>query len=261
MTTVLIAAVLVGCLGHLAGAARLRGRGDSWPRSRDVAFCAGGLVMIAALGAPRATDWPPFTGHMAGHLGSGMAAPLLVALGRPVTLALRTLPPAPRRQLLALTRSRPAGALAWPPVAALVNVGGLWLLYRAPVPPYIHHGPLLHAHLFASGALFTFAVLALDPVRHRAGFPLRAVTLVAASAAHAVLAKSLYAAGPPGTAYGSADLRVASQVMYYGGDVIEVALAFALVGEWYRAGGRALGRARAPRPPVPPGDRRGFRAP
>ncbi|MDJ0462707.1 cytochrome c oxidase assembly protein [Streptomyces sp. H27-C3] len=261
MTTPLIAAVLAGCLGYLAGSARLRGRGDSWPRSRDLAFCAGGLVMIAALGVPRTTHWPPFTGHMAGHLGSGMAAPLLVALGRPVTLALRALPTAPRRRLLAVTRSRPVETLAWPPVAALVNVGVLWLLYRAPVPSYIHHSPLLHAHLFASGVLFTFAVLAVDPVRHRAGFPLRAVTLVAASAAHAVLAKSLYAAGPPGMPYGPADLHFASQVMYYGGDVVEVALALALVREWYRAEGRALDRARAPRPPRLPGDQRGFRAP
>ncbi|CAL9415508.1 hypothetical protein SUDANB58_01734 [Streptomyces sp. enrichment culture] len=235
----LLLAALVTCAAYSAAAARLRRRGDAWPWWREACCWLSGAVFAAGAAVPWEA-WPaPFTGHMAAHLAVGMIAPVPAVLARPVTLALRALPVPGRRALLAVLRSPPAAFLALPPVAATLDVGGLWLLYRAPLPPQLHHSPWLYVHLFAAGWLFTFAVLAVDPVRHRPGLALRAGTLLAAAAAHAVLAKTLWAQGPPGTAYAPADLRRASQVMYYGGDAVEVALALVLAAHWYRAQGRA----------------------
>ncbi|MFF1696259.1 cytochrome c oxidase assembly protein [Streptomyces sp. NPDC058257] len=249
--TPVVLILATGCLGYVMAARRLRRRGDRWPHRRDAAFCVGGAVLVTSLAAPWG-GWPPFTGHMAAHLGTGMIAPLLFVLGRPVTLALRALPVGPRRRLLSCVRSRPAALLVWPPLAALVHIAGLWAVYRTPLLAAGHHRPWLHTlisvHLLASGALFAFAVLALDPLRHRAGYALRGGALLAASAAHGVLAKSLYATGPPGTSSTTADLHLASYVMYYGGDVIGIAMAVLLGHQWYAAGGRALGR-RARRAP------------
>ncbi|GAA3104922.1 cytochrome c oxidase assembly protein [Streptomyces rectiviolaceus] len=245
--TVVVLVVVVGCLGYVAAAGQLLRRGDRWPHRRDAAFCAGGAALITALVAPW-EGWPPFTGHMATHLGIGMLAPLLFVLGRPVTLALRALPVGPRRRLLSCVRSRPAALLVWPPLAALMHVAGLWAVYRTPLLAAAHHRPWLHTliavHLLASGVLFAFAVLALDPLRHRAGFALRGGALLAAAAGHGILAKSLYATGPPGISYTTADLHLASYVMYYGGDVVGIALALVLGHQWYAAEGRALARAR-----------------
>ncbi|MCZ9343062.1 cytochrome c oxidase assembly protein, partial [Streptomyces sp. TRM76130] len=100
----------------------------------------------------------------------------------------------------------------------------------------------------------SFALCRLDPVRRHRGLALRAATLLAAGAAHAVLAKSLYATGPPGTAFTPADLRLGAQVMYYGGDLVEVALALVLAVQWYAAAGRRRTRrpARSANRPVPP---------
>jgi putative membrane protein len=238
----LLLPALVACAAYTAAAARLRRRGDGWPWWRDACCWLAGTVFVAGAAVPWQTWLPPFTAHMAAHLAAGMLAPLPAVLARPVTLALRALPVPGRRALLAVLRSRPAAVLAFPPVAAALDIGGLWLLYRAPVPPQWHHSPWLYVHLFAAGWLFTFAVLAVDPLRHRAGLALRAVTLLAAAAAHAVLAKTLWAAGPPGTGYAPADLRLASRVMYYGGDVAEIALAVAVAAQWYGARGRALAR-------------------
>jgi putative membrane protein len=42
--------------------------------------------------------------------------------------------------------------------------------------------------------------------------------------------------------YALADLHLASQVMYYGGDVVEIALATVLAHQWYRLGSRELAR-------------------
>lgn len=237
---------LLVCAAYTAAAARLRRRGDAWPWWRDACCWLAGAVFVAGAALPWPAWTAPFTAHMAAHLAAGMVAPLPAVLARPVTLALRALPVPGRRALLSVLRSPPAALLALPPVAATLDIGGLWLLYRAPLPPPAHHSPWLYAHLFAAGWLFTFSVLAVDPLRHRTGLALRAGTLLAAAAAHAVLAKVLWAAGPPGTAYAPADLHRASQLMYYGGDAVEIALAVALAGQWYRARGRALARSARP---------------
>ncbi|MEV2256079.1 cytochrome c oxidase assembly protein [Streptomyces sp. NPDC050147] len=239
--------VAVCCLGCVAAARQLRRRGDRWPHRRDAAVCAGGAVFVTSVVAPW-EGWPPFTGHMVTHLGIGMIAPLLFVLGRPVTLALRALPVVPRRRLLSCVHSRPAALLVWPPLAALMHSAGLWVVYRTPVMGAAHHQEWLHTlvsvHLLVSGVLFSFAVLALDPLRHRAGFALRGAALLAASAAHGILSKSLYVTGPPGTTFAAADLHLASYVMYYGGDVVGIVLAVLLGRQWYTAEGRALVRAR-----------------
>ncbi|GGU24921.1 cytochrome c oxidase assembly protein [Streptomyces lavendofoliae] len=253
----LTAAVAVLAVGaYLLAAARLRRRGDAWPPYRDVSFaCGGGALAWAAAGGMAGTPvGAPFTTHMAQHLVVGMAAPLLFVLARPLTLVLRVTPPGPvRRGLTAVLRSRPAGVLAFPPVAALLDLGGLWLLYRTGLfaatreHAWVHAA--VHAHVLLAGLLFTLAVCQTEPVRHRRGLVLRGGTLLAAGAAHAVLAKTLYAAPPPGTSFAAADLSAGAQLMYYGGDLVELALAVVLAVQWYARTGRARAR-RLARPPA-----------
>lgn len=267
MTAVVTALALLCCALYSAAAHGMRARGDAWPWRREAVCWLGGAVLTGSVPLSSAGHSASFTTHMGGHLGTAMVAPLLFALARPVTLALRTLPVPARRRFLSWVRSRPAGLLVWPPVAAALDVGGLWLLYRTPLLAATHRhawlNTLVHVHLFAAGVLFTFGVLALDPVRHRAGHGLRAGTLLAAAAAHAVLAKSLYAAGPPGLAFTPSDLHAGAQLMYYGGDVVEVALAVVLGLRWYRERGRARAASRVPavaRARARPGLRGGPRA-
>ncbi|GAB2602529.1 hypothetical protein GCM10027168_39500 [Streptomyces capparidis] len=236
------AAALALTAAYLAAAARLRRRGDAWPWTRDASFAAGGAALAwAAVGA---LPGGPFTAHVARHLLAGMAAPLLLVLARPLTLALRALPPGrARRCLLGVARSRAAGVLVLPPVAALLDAGGLWVLYRTGLfaasreraPTHV----LVHVHVVAAGLLFAFAVCQADPVRRRWGPAVRGAALLAAGAAHAVLAKSLYVSPPPGTAVAAEDLRTGARLMYYGGDAVEAALAAALAARWYAAAGRA----------------------
>ncbi|MGW0838940.1 cytochrome c oxidase assembly protein [Streptomyces sp. NPDC002787] len=183
----------------------------------------------------RSASWPsPRTRHLI----VGMAAPLLLVLARPLTLSLRALPPGrTRRGLLATAHARPVGLLLRPPVAAVVDIGGLWLLHRTGLFAATHRQPLPYAvtqaHVLAAGLLFTFAVCQLDPVRRRWSLAVRGAALLAAGAAHAVLAKGLYAAPPPGTAFTAGDLRTGAQLMYYGGDLVEIGLAVTLAVQWY----------------------------
>ncbi|UGY91337.1 cytochrome c oxidase assembly protein [Streptomyces gobiensis] len=237
-----VTAALLAVTAYLLAALRLRRRGDAWPLARDASFTAGGTALAYAVLAT--LPGGPFTAHMVQHLIVGMAAPLLLVLARPLTLALRALPPGRvRRRLLSVAHSRPAAWLVFPPIAALLNIGGLWVLYRTPLLATAQHQPLahaaVHAHVLTAGLLFTFAVCQLDPLRRRWNLTWRGATLLATGSAHAVLAKSLYATPPPGTAYTAADLHTGAQLMYYGGDLAELALAAALAAQWYGRGHQA----------------------
>ena len=53
---------------------------------------------------------------MVQHMILSMLVPMSLALGAPVTLALRTLPAGPRRWLLAVLHSRVAKVLTFPPL-------------------------------------------------------------------------------------------------------------------------------------------------
>ncbi|MCE7078662.1 cytochrome c oxidase assembly protein [Streptomyces sp. ST2-7A] len=254
LAALLVCAVV---LAYLLAAGRLRRRGDAWPPVRDLSFVAGGATLVYAALGP--LPGGPFTAHMAVHLAAGMVAPPLLVLGRPLSLLPRVLPPGRLRRLpLAFARSRPGFVLLLPPVAALLDVGALWLLYRTPLWSAAQAHPLTHAalhlHVFAAGLLFAFTVCQVDPVHRRHGLALRGGTLLLAGAAHSVLAKSLYAHPPPGAAVAGEDLRTGALLMYHGGDAVEVALAVVLAVGWYTAGGRATARARRRARPRPAPD-------
>jgi putative membrane protein len=239
------ALTLVVLTGYLSAGRRLRRCGDSWPRVRETSFILGTVTVLAALLVQLPLG--EFTGHMVQHLLVGMAAPLLLVLGRPLTLALWALPVGEvRRSLLEVVHSRAAAVVTFPPAAGLLDLGGLWLLYRTTIFAGTHEQPWLHAavhaHVLVAGVLFMSAVCQLEPVRRRYSLTLRAGSLVAAGAAHAVLAKSLYATPPPGTQFQDADVAFGAQLMYYGRDLIEVAIALVVALRWYAAAGRALAR-------------------
>jgi putative membrane protein len=204
---------------------------------RTASWLSGVLVAAAAAHLALSPVGSGFVAHMAVHLLLGMLAPLLLVLAAPGTLALRSLSVVPARRLSAVLRSVPVRVLTHPVPAALLNVGGLWLLYASPVYEAMHANPLLlvavHLHVFAAGYLFTVSIAGPDPAPHRPSHAIRAAVLVAAVAAHAVLAKYLYAHPPAGVSAGEA--AAGSQLMYYGGDAVEMALMVALGAAWYRS--------------------------
>ncbi|WP_258723736.1 cytochrome c oxidase assembly protein [Cellulomonas sp. NS3] len=241
--------VVVGVLlvAYLVGAARLRAHGPrGWSGWRTAAFTAGALLAATAL-APAADGvlGGGARGHMAQHLVLGMLAPLGLVLGAPVRLLLGAVPRA-RRPVARVLRLRAVHVVGHPVTAALLHVGGLWVLYLTPLyawtldVPAVHH--LVQVHFVLAGYLFAWSLVGPDPAPGRPSLRVRAVVLVLAAAAHGILAKLLYAqAGtlPPGAAHPAAEAEQAAQWMYYGGDVAEVLLVVLLCSEWYRRGARA----------------------
>jgi putative membrane protein len=235
-------AVLVATTAYLLGVRRYGTGGRAWSRGRTAAFLCGAVLLLGALSPPvEALAHHDPRGHVAQHLLIGMYAPLGLVLGRPLTLLLATLPVRSARRVTALLRTAPAHLLAHPLAAAVLSTASLFGLYLTPLYAVaagsgpLHH--VLHLHFLLAGYLFTWAVAGPDPVPQRPGLPMRVAALTVAAAAHAYLAKQLYAGAAdllPAGHHGTAAAQQAAQWMYYGGDVAEVLLATAMFAWWYR---------------------------
>lgn len=209
-----------------------------WPLARIVYWHGGILCIVAAFVGPigdRAhTD---FTVHMIGHLLLGMLAPLLIVLSAPMTLVLRTLSTVHARGVTRVLKSMPFRLLSHPLTAAVLNVGGLFVLYRTELYVWMHEYvlvyALVHFHVFAAGYLFTASIIYIDPTPHRFSFSYRSAVLIFALAGHAILSKMIYA-HPPETVAAN-EGKTAGMLMYYGGDAIDLVIIFILWLQWYKA--------------------------
>lgn len=207
-----------------------------WPRMRIVFWVSGTIFSASALVGPLAVlSHENFTWHMAGHLLVGMLGPLLLALGAPVTLLLRTLPVRRARQVSRLLRSRLAGFYIHPITASVLNIGGLWLLYTTGLFTAMHQylwlHVLIHIHVFAAGYLFTVSMLAVDPISRRFSHAYRTIVFILALAGHGILSKFLYAYPPYGVPVEEA--RAGAMLMYYGGDTVDLVIIVLLFRGWY----------------------------
>ena len=226
---------LAGVLGYLYLAVT---GSRPWPVRRSVLWVVGSAAVTLSISGPLADAADEdFTAHMATHLLLGMVGPLLLVLAAPVTVLLRWLPARAARRLSRVLTCRPLAILTEPAVAAVLSVGGLWVLYTTALYPAMHHQPvvhlLVHAHLFIGGYLFVVAMISVDPLPHRRSYRHRSAVLILSLAAHDVLAKYLYGHPPLGVAGPAAESG--SLLMYYGGDAVEVVVMIILCHRWYRS--------------------------
>jgi cytochrome c oxidase assembly factor CtaG len=242
---------------YLLGVAVLRRRGDRWPLGRTLAFVVGGMgafTFATASGLAR-YDTTLLSVHMVQHMVLSMLVPLALALGAPVTLALRTLPPRPRRWLLAVLHSRVARVLSFPPLAFGLYVISPWALYftgwydATLTSTYVHE--MMHVHLVAVGALFFWPIMGVDPVPGRVAYPFRLLLVVMTLPFHAFLGVTImdqteliggewYLAlrdGPMGAWLPDAadDQHLAGGILWGSGDLIGLVFFAVLFTQWVRS--------------------------
>jgi putative membrane protein len=230
--------------GMLAG----RRRGRCWPAGRALCWYAGLVAVAAGVLGPAAA--PGFAAHVRGHLLLGMAAPLLLVLAAPGTLLLRALPVRQARRFSRFLATPAMRGLTHPVTAVVLNAGGLWLLYTTGLFPAMMHRAEVHqlvqVHVFVSGLLLAMAVVGVDPMPHRPGRPVRAAALLTSLAAHAILAKYLYGHPPAGVS--GPDGRAGALAMYYGGDLVHLAMVAVFWWQWYDPARMRVGERRTPLP-------------
>jgi putative membrane protein len=253
LSALLPLAVLAAVLsGYVLLAARRSREPRGWSRWRTASFAAGTALVAGGMAGPVAAfAEADFRGHMLQHLLIGMLAPLGLVLGAPMTLLLRSLPPAKGRRLGALLRGRAMHLPANPWIALVLSVGGMAALYCTPLYRIAstnalpHH--LVHVHFLLAGCLFTWVIAGPDPAPRRPSVPVRLVVLGVAIAVHATLSQLMYAGLFVEVPVPTAQLRGAAEIMYYGGDLAELLLALALVSTWRPV--RSTARHPVPAPP------------
>jgi putative membrane protein len=235
-------AVLVGAGGYASGVLRLARRGDPWPVSARLWFAVAALSVLVGTGYPPPADPPGFAAHAVAHVIVIMVAPTALALSAPVTLWLRACRPGLRRRTVRLLHSRPARLLASAPVVVLLDVSGLYVYYLTPLFAQSEQHALLHllvhVHMFATGCLLSWFVIGRDPGPRRGGIAAQLSVLLVTAAAHDVLATVMYGRLLPVAAGSPGQIEAGAQILYYGGDAVELFTAAVVMTAWYRRAGR-----------------------
>jgi len=161
--------VLVAALLYLAGIRRIRRSGRPWPRAWAVAFLIGGTgtVVIATMSFLGVYQHVLFYDRAVQTVLLLLAAPLFLALGRPLSLFTAALP-GPGRRADAIVHSRAARILTFPAITAMVLVIVPCVLYFT---PWYEAGlrnatvrELTYAALLVPGLVFFWTLLRVDPV-------------------------------------------------------------------------------------------------
>ncbi|GAA1006067.1 membrane protein [Streptomyces sp. F-3] len=250
---------LVGCLLGLAlylwGVVRLRRRGDSWPVGRTVAFVTGVLTVLLVM-CTRLNDYGMvlFTVHMVQHMVISMLSPILILLGAPVTLALRALPVAgkgrtgPRELLLALLHSHYMRVITHPLFTIPMFIASLYGLYFTPLFDWLMESRTGHVammvHFLATGLVFFWPIMGVDPGPHRPSHLMRMLQLFAGMPFHAFFGIALMMAATPMVESYShppaslgidalADQNAAGGIAWAFSEIPSVVVLIALLFQWY----------------------------
>jgi cytochrome c oxidase assembly factor CtaG len=256
----MLALVVVVAVAYLVGVRRLHARGDAWPVTRTLSFIGLGLgsIVVATQSALGTYDDTLLSTHMVQHMVLSMVSPVFLALGAPITLALRTLPPPWRSRLLALLHSRVAAVLSFPPVSLALFIISPWALYMTGWYDATLHSSVLHAllhlHFLVVGCLFFWPILGLDPVPGRMAYPFRMMVVFATLPFHAFLGiavmssntliaadwyRSLHLTWGPTPMY---DQFIAGSILWVSGDLVGSVIFGVLFVQWVRESQREAAR-------------------
>jgi putative copper resistance protein D len=244
---------------YLVGVWTLRSRGDRWSVGRTASFLVGmAAFYVATSSGLGAYDTTLLSVHMVQHMILSMGVPLALALGAPVTLALRTLPRKPRGWLLAVLHSRVARVLTFPPLTLMLFVLSPWALYftswydASLHSTFVHE--MMHLHLVVVGCLFLWPIVGVDPVPGRVSYPFRMLLLFLTLPFHAFLGVTImqqhdliggdwYPSLPMSWLPDPADdQRLAGGILWATGDLVGITFFITLFAQWARASMREAER-------------------
>ena len=170
-----LVACLVAAALYIAGVITLHSRGDRWPINRTIFWLLGISLVIWTTNAGISVYAQVSLGlHMIQHMTMSMLAPMFLVLGGPFTLALRALKPSTTgrwglREWIVWGLHSPAAKIVTNPIFVFAIFSlSMFALYFTPLMAWLmgsHIGHLaMQIHFIASGYLFAWIVMGVDPV-------------------------------------------------------------------------------------------------
>ncbi|WP_104091107.1 cytochrome c oxidase assembly protein [Arthrobacter sp. GMC3] len=260
-----VAFALIAGAAYLAGIIKLRRRGDKWSVLRSVSWFVGLLSLVyITSGGTSVYGAVLFSAHMVEHMALMVIAPLFLALGSPVSLALQALTPRRdgsrgiREWILILVHSKFSQLVTHPLFAAANFSGSLILFYYSPafgLAMRYHVGhELMIVHFTITGYIFVQSMIGADPLPRRAPYPLRLLLLLATMAFHAFFGVSMMMAtsllsgdyfGNMGRAWGGSalvDQQTAGGIAWGVGEIPTLAIAMGVAYMWSKSDARETKR-------------------
>jgi putative membrane protein len=248
---IVIVAIALAAWAYVGGLRRVRTAGRPFPRRWIACWFAGlGAIALALLSPIDAYADASLWVHMIQHLLLAFVAPPLLALGAPVTLALRALRPDTRRRwLLPVLRSRPVAALTNPVVGWALFVGTPFAIHFSPLFDLALRDDAVHAFehgIWLSTALvYWWPIVGRDPMPHRMSYPARMLSMLLTMPATSFVAIAIYGASAPlyptyaslADPWGSLALgsqRVAAVIMWVAGNLVMVVAMLVCASAWRR---------------------------
>jgi cytochrome c oxidase assembly factor CtaG len=275
--------LLATAIAYLQARRRLVAGGVAWPARRTAYFLSGiGALALALLSPIEGYDTVLFSVHVVQHMLLTMVAAPLLALGAPITLALRVAKGPTRRRMVRVLHSPPLRVVGHPLVAWVLFTLTLYGLYFSPLfdltlrQPLVHD--LVHLHFIAVGLLFWWPLVGLDPSRWRLPHIARLLFVFVMVPFHAFLGVAIMNSGrvlaPTLESFQRswgptplADQQTGGAILWGAGDLIALAAVLGILISWASyeekvvnvredrrlARERAAGRPARPatRPPVP----------
>ncbi|GAB3920092.1 copper resistance protein D [Microlunatus endophyticus] len=250
-----VSVVMIGL--YAWGYVRVRRAGNAWPVNRLLCWTAGWLMVVVLIGSRMWTySSATFSWHMVVHMTLNMGAPVLMVLGGPITLMLRTSKAHGAGQPVGL-HDVVSQVLSWRLVAVLLNpilvwlifVGSLYILYFSPLfglaMRYHWAHQLMAVHFLVIGYLFYWLVIGVDrPPRSLphiaklgyifAAMPFHAFFAVAVLSGGAIIGQDFYTLlDLPWLHDLAAQQRAGGQVTWATGEIPLFIVIIALVGQWF----------------------------
>jgi cytochrome c oxidase assembly factor CtaG/putative copper export protein len=261
---IFITAAVLALALYAMGLRQLRRRGAAWPVGRTLSWVSGWLLVTYCTSGGLGTYAEVlFSTHMIQHMLLTMVAPILLVLGAPTTLALRTLPArpgesGPRDWLMAFLHSRFIRLVASPIFSSLLFVGSFYAIYFTQLFPFFmgnHWGhELMSAHFLLVGSLFFWTLIGVDPGPRRLPYPGRVGLLFATMPFHAFFAVALISSNQlfagdyfaslsrPYDANLLSDQQLAGGIAWQTGELPTLIVIAALFLQWIRSDERAARR-------------------
>jgi cytochrome c oxidase assembly factor CtaG len=234
---------------YLACRHRLSDRGRHWPASRAVTFVLGVLTIVIATESGLASyDDSVFTMHVIQHLLLMNVAPILLALGAPMTLALQASRRRTQQRLLRLLHSRVVETVTFPVVAAIITYVTMIVYFLTPVYVFSEQHPLIHdlfhLHFLIAGCIYWWPVVGLDPSRWRLSYPARLGYLASGIPVNAILGVALtnQRISIDTAIHTVADTHAGGAILWGGGELLIVAALGVMFVQWSNFDRRESGR-------------------
>jgi cytochrome c oxidase assembly factor CtaG len=240
---------VIAVVGYVVGMRRLAARGRKWPASRAVAYMGGvAILVLATQSVIGAYDTTLFSIHVLQHLMLSMAGPLLLVLGRPVTLAVQASQRTVQLGIIEVLGSRPMRFVSrplvvWTSFASVMFAYYFTAWYDLTLTNELVH-ELTHLVFVVVGTLFFWVVLGIDSTRVRSGYPARVLALLVAMPFHVFLGVAILSSRTIlGDQHYSAlnrswgptllsDQQAGGAIMWIGGSLIALAALLATGWQW-----------------------------